>query len=424
MSNAEYIATYRRYFNGQFSEFQRSITDRQRQYVFQAEALGWNLCRKAVQSFANRLQLVNLSPLQEVDADVARQIWNWLANSRIDMLQKQLYEATIRDGAAYILAYFDQEPRITVHEAYDGRAGFVTVRDGTTNEVRMFQHFFQQEEADGLADIRVEYHPDRILVYREDELDSEQDWPLGFPVFEFQYPGGSKLHPLLGIQDLLNKSLMDLMEFADKAVYPTKFVFGASRSYDESTGEPIPFEVGPDVVWSSSNPADKDVQIGQLEPAPLDALKGVIDTYRKIFVEVGNLSPIDFMHFGTEAWSGIALATLESSFLAEVTSIQIAWGNIWEDIGRYLVKLYNAQQTGPKLVEDAGLDAQWKDPRVKDESFWNILQLKATTLGWSIEQIQREAGLTEEEIKRMASERALASEPRMRQVQSLFPPQS
>lgn len=418
------VRLYRDYYAGDFSQFQNILTDRQKQYIFQWRNLGWNLCARAVDGVVSRLQVVNLSHVRDEDQPSAEKIWDWFTRNKVDAGQIDLFTAAVRDGAGYLLCWYppgqleeEEElgPRFTVHTRFNGETGIEAVRDLDTGAIRFYRHYFKEFREDGKVIPRRDvYYPDRIEEYQH--LESGVEWellnviewrqldgrPLGLPIFEFSYPRGPKLKDLLGLQDLLNKALYDLLEWSDKNIYPVKYVLGVQLAIDKDTGEPQSWEVGPDVIWHSDRVADAGAQIGQLPSGDITALLAAIQQLKKMFVEVGNLSPLDFLDLGASPWSGEALSTLERTFLAEIRKVQVYWGNEWEAVGRMFVRLNNA--FGSPRLNVPLLDCQWRDPEIRDTAFWNNLVLKRTSLGWSAEQVQREAGLTEEEVERMKEE--------------------
>jgi hypothetical protein len=159
-----------------------------------------------------------------------------------------LYRRALRDGKAYVIVDWDateNRPKMIVHrvDAGDLQPGIMMHRDPEDdNRVlyasRYFYTFDPLNPGETGKQRKTVYLPGEIRKYimgKSGNWEPFQDvgdptWPLpwvdstgaplGIPVIEFANPGGSEIEQIIGLQNALNKTWLDLIAAADTNGFP------------------------------------------------------------------------------------------------------------------------------------------------------------------------------------------------------------
>ena len=261
---------------------------------------------------------------------------------------------------------------------------------------------------------RVEKYVARGGVWGQYQVEMDAVWPLpwvdqsgqplGIPFVHFRNRpmgedfGTSEILNVVPMQDLINKTLIDLTMILDTLAFPQRYTLnidhGSSR-LDIMPGSVAEFhseyEGGSVGQWTA---ASVDGPLRSLESL-VQHVAGTTRTPQHLFQIMG----------GTP--SGEALNTAESGLVNKAKAAMVSFGNAWEDCLIYALKVQGAFGTSIQDTSDAILQTTWDDPETRNEqAHMEALKSKAE-LGVSKHQIWRELGYTQEQIEQM-DEDALA----------------
>ena len=204
--------------------------------------------------------------------------------------------------------------------------------------------------------------------------------------------GESEIINVIPMQDLLNKSLIDLTMILDTLAFPQRYTLnvnhGASR-----------LDILPGSVTEFHSEYDGG-QVGQWSAANVDGPLRSIESIVQHIAGTTRTPQHLFQVMGGEP-SGEALKTAESGLVNKAKQRQVNFGNSWEDCVMLALKVQNAFGSSIGNDEDCSLETLWDDPETRNEkTHLETLQIKMN-LGVTKHQIFRELGYTEEQIETM-----------------------
>lgn len=191
-----------------------------------------------------------------------------------------------------------------------------------------------------------------------------------------------------------------------------RFAAGMQVETDEETGRKInPFKPDDD-VWFAS---DSETKFGEFSDADLAQMIAVKQEAVKDIALVSGIPPSYFNidSVGT-AISGEALRKIEARFTAIVQDAQRSFGETWGEAISF------ALDAAGEKSEQLEIEAQWTDAAPVSETELLDNAQKKINLGWSYEQIQRDLGLTDEQIEKMKQENAAREDDKMQREQKIF----
>lgn len=406
--------------------------------LFRAFAL--NICPTVVDAVADRLIVTGV---QDENADessaetspLAASAWDiWRAN-RMDRVSGEVHREALKAGDSYVIVWPDKTglPRI-----YSERASQVIVHYDESGEDP--EAIDWASKAWMLDDGRC-----RLTMYYRDRIEKHvtvstmsgrglptkgtafvpflltgEPWPLPnawerVPVFHFANGAGSgqfgtsELRDVIPIQNALNKSVTDLLIAGEYAAFRQRWATGLEIPIDPTTGKPLEvFKAAIDRLWAV---ADTEAKFGEFSESNTAAMRNTVDSFKVDVATVAG-TPLHYLNLSEGQWpSGEALKTAEARFVKHVTDRQIAFGNSWEDVLAFALRIQG--------IEAEGLTTTWQDasPRSEAEMLQNATMKKG--IGVSRKQILRELGYTDDQIAEMeadnqqeadqAAERAMAA---------------
>jgi hypothetical protein len=381
------------------------------------EAFADNLCPAVVDAVADRLVVTGFD-VEEGSEQAADDAWGvWLAN-RMDRRAGEVHLEVLKQGDAYVIVWPDADGRPTI---YPNPAATVTVTYDEEQPGRLASAAKVWATVDGTVRATL-YYPDAIEKYAtrrtwtleapstakafEPYQPEGEEWPLKnpygrVPVFHLANNAGigemgrSELRDVLPLQDALNKAHADRLVGMEYQALPQRWATGLEVPINPETGQPMPpFIPGADRVWTVGDP---DVKFGQFDSADLLQIGAVIDDMRMSIARVSS-TPLHYMQLTTGNFpSGESLKTAEAKFLSKVKDRQSAFGNVWEDVLAFCLKISGGQ--------DARLSALWQDPAPRSErEHAETVRIKRE-MGITEAQALRELGYSDEQIARMQTER-------------------
>lgn len=380
-----------------------------------------NKCRVVVNKVASRLDVEGfLLPEMSEDegagpqpdalspSNAAEWAWRWWRDNRLDAGERTLYRTALRDGYAFIIVgHSGTRPRLTLAERWNGTRGVRFFWDDPVmkrDPLYAVRHWYTADpsnlEASNIHRVTVFTH-DAIYKYArptrrqeqylnivgpasdEDGLfmvvDSDgEPWPLpwvdgrgeplGIAVVPFVSPRGSLVEPIIGMQDALNKSWLDLIAAGDQ--------LGFGVGVIEHPG-PQPRVMPGD----SDDPADDGLGMrpgrwletfggAHAHKLPADDLAGLLAFQRATVVSIAANAeqPIyNFIPFGSEVPSGAALDELNRPLAEQAEEVQRPFSDSWREVMRLAQRLdllYGSSYRG----ETMDLVVRWREQPVSMEA--------------------------------------------------------
>ena len=400
----------RRYYGG---EHDTAITDRLKKFLPPRLAFRDNFMNVVVDSLAERLKVIGFN---SEDEDFAEWAWNLWQQNRMDYTQVVVHTEAVMLGDSYILCDWDQEterPRWT-HQMPE----MILPHYNETNRQidwvskKWISHPHIGAEPETRLNL---YYPDRVEKFRarggvwapfQDEMDEEWPvpWldragaPLGIPLIHFRNRpmgndfGQSEIVNVIPMQDLLNKTLIDLTMILDTLAFPQRYTLNVNHNSSR-------LEIMPGSVAEFHSEYDGG-SVGQWQAATVDGPLKAIESLVQ-HIAGTTRTPQHLFQIMGGAPSGEALKTAESGLVNKAQQRQVNFGNAWEDCLTMALKIQAAFGTAITVMEDALLEATWDDPETRNEqSHMEALRIKSE-LGVSKHQIWRELGYSQEQIDQM-----------------------
>jgi len=401
--------TYSNYYDGiQGVEF----TDRLKEFITVPEhEFSLNFCGVVCDAMAERLIV---SGMECDDEALGTWIWDVWERNRMDAESRVVHTQAAILGDAYVIVDWNAD---------EGRP---TIKANSPELIRPRYNVGTGEMEwaakrwdDGDMHYLTMYHPDRVERYerREDGEWTERaedkviPWtlggdPVGIPVVHFRNKpigrrfGTSELANIISPQDVLNKTLVDLIMVCDSMGFGLRYVIGAQ---EPAGGIPLypgvvlnlqPFS-GSDVTPSAGSfPAEDPNKLIAMIEEGIEDIAGITRTPSHILRRSGQGFP-----------SGEALKTAEHGLLSKVRDRQTTYGNAWEDVTTLVRRVSTLYESAPPGAEDALIETQWEDTEtqsaLRDLQSAQALRNKVEGLGIPKEQAWREAGYSQEDIDRM-----------------------
>lgn len=339
---------------------------------------------------------------------------HWLQVARFDGKQKQIHVAAGRDARAFVICQHEKgRPCLYVNYAFDGVDGVRPFygHDGTLLYAEKTWIVNEYESETGKAYRRVNsYFEDRVELWRlattatmgqlipltpnpqNNEVSANitfrgktymatviwlkvGDMPLGNPVIPFDNkPDGaghatSDLNDLLTLQELINKTYLDMQEVADTQAYP--LLWSTAEVVDEN-GDPV--------VPSPSNmltvPYMKDGTAHSVNRLEAGDMTQLLNYYTELKHTISDLTGIPSARFtaGKQVAAEGTLKQQEMGLLSVVEDKQTIFGNAWENAVRYMLKLHKVYGNVADIpmtmeqLEDLPISTVWADPSPRSDS--------------------------------------------------------
>jgi hypothetical protein len=388
------------------------LTDRQREYLGLNAGFPWsmNYLRLPVELCVERLTVIGFDGPDGIGG-AAGLLDEWWTSNRMDALQSQVHRATARDGDTYVLVEWDADsgrPRLSHEPAYDGVEGMkVHYLSNLRREMTMASKVWTESRFDERGQLQTTrrlnlYLPDRLERYIERGKGWEAyeepgyPWPIPNPIgripvihFRWRDDGGnwgeSEIEPLVPLQMALNKSVLDLLEAADKT--------GAALL--TLTGAPWPSDAPEMSAGDVLSVSAADAHWGSVPPGDLSQLREVINDF---IIRMAQLSHIPLQYFQVtgQIASAATQAADDGQLVAKVKAIAVALGNAWEDAMYVALKLNQEYGNGRDLARGENIETRWA-------SFERVDRLAVEERRAAIVQALSAAGLGVEGIVTLAA---------------------
>jgi hypothetical protein len=427
IADALRIQALREYYDGDHPVM---LTQRQMEYLGplvggDAFPFAHNLTRTIVDTLAERLSVIGFDMGDdEAAAPIAETVWQWWNECRFDSAEAEVHTAALRDGLTYVMVSYDNEqarPRLTWHKVYDGVSGIVAHRDSEDpTKIALATRYWWQTDYSILGYPKVErktvYLPDRILKYKRgatgwvEVLDSgETDWglpwvdslgaPLGVAVVEFANPGGSEIAQIIGLQNAVNKSWLDLVAAADASGFPLLVL-----SYPQ--GAPVVADDDPNTSADDLRFAPgRALEVSGGTATRIDAanLTSMIDSIWALVAAIAGVTRTPQYYLrpqgGADVPSGESLKQLESGLVGRALKRQNIFGQSWADVMQLALKVNETFGASLSFDESTlGITTKWQDAETRNDLSMAQVAEAHKRLGVPDEQVWMLLGYTPEEI--------------------------
>ena len=451
-NEAAKIVAYRAYYDGEHPVL---LTRRQREYLGdllnpEEFTFAHNLVKRVIDTIRARLAVSGVTvngadattEATDENAVIAALLWSWWKAARLDSAQIDLYRRALRDGYSYVIVDWDnaeQRPRFSLHKRDDGVTGVMLHYDPedesrTLFATKYFYAFDPLTPGTTGKERKTVYLPGEIRKYVRGGQDGawqpyqepgDPSWPLpwvdrngaplGCAVIEFPNPGGSEIDHIIGLQNALNKTWLDLLAAADTSGFPLIAVeysgdnFGGATDDADIAGADE-FRLSPGRAIEVDNATVKRLEAANLNP--------MIDTMWTVVQAISGVSDIPQYYLrpvGGDVPSGEALKQLESGLVARAEERQLIFGQAWEEC---LLLAYRLAQTFGSVVgmDDIEVGVVWRDANVRNEQVVAQTAQLHSGLGVPQEPVWQMLGYSPEQIASWAAAKSAQDAAKIAQV--------
>ncbi len=447
------IVMARKYYNGDHDVM---LTERQKEYLghqLDDSRFAVNYCATIVNAVYERMIVKGF---KGDNKDFTQWAWDqWKAN-RLDAVQMSVYLGAVRDGEYFVFVDWDaQQEKVVLipHQRYTdasfGGEGYgckvFYPDDDVTQPAEKASKRWVETTGEGKSrDTHrrmTVYYPDRIEKWTastEDEsgwepieiegepwpipwtegkvtpgmYDGDDNWqanpnakPLGIPIIHFYNPQQrTELWDAVPVQDLVNKTALDILATADAAGFPINVASGftpTSDGLDPASDGSNYLKVFPG-CWIGPIPAEGSVD--RLPPADIGRLLDALDSWIIKLAQVTD-TPISRFQITRAVAAEGTLKQQEEVLLAKVRNRQTLFGNGWEDCMYMAAKV--ARKAGAAAVPDVDdVETLWAPAETRDEKAFREAMLLEMQVGVPPEMLWQKLGYDDDAIATMKAMRA------------------
>jgi hypothetical protein len=407
----------RQYYSG---EHDTAVTDRLKKFLPPRLKFRDNFCNVVVDALAERLEVIGFDSNVEAVSEWAWQLWQ---QNRMDYMQVVVHTETVMLGDSYVLCDWDAEnsrPRWTYQMAEMILPHYSEVtRTIDWASKKWIQHMKIGEEPETRLNL---YYPDRVEKYvarggvwamfqDEEDLTWPLPWvasdgsPLGVPLIHFRNRplgsdyGQSEIMNVIPMQDLLNKTLIDLMMVLDTLAFPQRYTVDINHGSSR-------LDILPGSVTEFHTEADGGGQVGQWAAAPVDGPLRAIESLVQ-HIAGTTRTPQHLFQIAGGMPSGEALKTAETGLVKKAQQRMVNFGNSWEDCIVMGLRIQAAFGQAISTPDDLRVQVEWDDPETRNEQAHLETLKSKMELGITKHQIWRELGYSQEQIDQMEEDSQL-----------------
>lgn len=444
------VVLAREYYDGQHDV---KLTDRQKAFLElhgKTASFTVNHMPTIVDAAVERLQVIGFDVPGEGEADPlpSALLWEYWEANRMDAKATEAHRRAICDGEAFILVDWDERrdrPNYTLHPRFtddllsggDGYGMWAAYPNDDPLQPMEYavKQWVETGEEGKPVTRRTVYYPERIEKYAlvrrkwepvQDEGDNGTwpiPWtldgePLGIPVAHLMNPARtSVLKAAIPLQDILNKTWLDLLAGADTTAFRMIACLGFVPTTDggpaKDDGSNL-LEVMPGQMIASIKEPSK-ASITPIDPASLAPL---LDLEDRIVLRLATITrtPVSRFHTTRAIAAAETIKQQDAPLLGRVRENQTLFGNGWEDLGRTGWRL--GMKFGRRRVADPDLaiETQWARAEIRDELV-HMQELQAKqALGVDSDTIWAEMGYQEDRRAQFASAQRVAAADQLREA--------
>jgi hypothetical protein len=419
------ILLVRKYYGGDQGV---ELTDRLKQFLGDENRDGPSFRVNLIKAVIDiELEKLHVKSFDCVDTAQAKLAWQWWTKNQMDAVQEDVYEAGLRDGESFIVIDWDdnkQSPQWIMNprwtDTINGGDDFGCWMSYPNNDPNQEPSFAVKQWVETTSRDRVEhrnvYFPDRIMKYTRGGNNADWvligtvDWtdesgePIGIPVIVFQTRGlRSEVWDALPMEDVVNKSTLDLIATLDMTAFRIFYAFGFIPTDDGK--EPADdgsnwLKVAPGQIVGTTK-TKTDVDFGAIEAADPEPLLKAVHQFMLWLAMLSGTPTSRFTTSGVVA-KDETLKEQERPLAAKILSHQIRFGNSWERVLEVSRRLYNSKIVGePVLDVEPMFETLWADAGTQSEADRVEMLVMKRELGIPLSQLWSEAGYSREQIEEM-----------------------
>jgi hypothetical protein len=386
-----------------------------------------NLCRTVVKAPASRLEVIGFQSESEDIQKIAWEIWK---RNNMPLEAGKAHREAFKTGDSFAIVWPDKKGKARIYP--QTAANVVCWKDAETGEITKAAKRWLGSDKKFYLTL---YYPDRIEKYiSKNALEAGapdspefipravtgEKFPLAnpfgrVPVFQFTFDeeandaSNSILTDVIPLNDALNKAYVDIFVAQEFNAIRQRWMTGIQFEKDDETGKPIiPYDFDSQ-AWNAEG---AEAKFGEFSDAQLEQMLKVKQECVRDIALVSGIPPSYFNLDTTDFPSGEALRKIEARFTAIVQDAQRSFGDAWGEAMGFALQIEGGTE---KEIE-----VQWTDAAPIGESEQLDNALKKKNLGWSIEQIQRDFGLSDKQITDMAAESAEREKTKMENAAKFF----
>jgi len=393
-----------------------------------------NYCRPVIDTMAGRLKVTNVRCEDKKTAAYLQDVWR---KNKMDKYSLKNLKQAIKLGDSFILVWPDDENKTSKITVLDPATCFPMYADDDGTMLWFKRQWVGFDKDGNPAAFKFIYYPDRVerFIYKvsavqilektslsqlavanwedytEDGLPASYNHSCGIPFVHFanradECPfGESELQDVFGLQDALNIQLHILMNVGEFSGFMQGVITGVVKQDFETdeNGDPIIRMTAGDFLTIS----DTEARAYMLPQSSPDGVISVIDETIDVIAET-TLTPRSALEAsaGNAITSGYALSKAEAPLIRKCEEGQTNFGCSYEEV--FSLVIQQARIMG--ISEVAEIDAYPEWMPLTDESPTDKLT-RAQENAIYVEQkvvsrqyVQRELGLTQDEIDKILDE--------------------
>lgn len=371
----------------------------------------FNFSRTVVDSVLNRLEIANIMGITDEANTKINQIWE---SNDLVLDADEIHRRALVFGNAYGIVWTDAFGQITID--YNSPLTTVIVYDDENPRIKKYAaKLWQTEDSSGKKVAKLNmYYADRIEKYSSfgeiENIVSASSFALSdtienpwneVPVFHFrtakQY-GRPEHADAYGPQDAVNKMIVTHMTTVDYQGAPQRYALsgnGNSAEFEDFEDDAAAadnlgkLKNGPGELWYLKGVS----KVGEFSPADHKVFTEPVKDFVRSMASITN-TPLHYFEKTGNVPSGEALRTAESPLLKKVEDRQIAFGNTWRDMFRFVLKIEGI---------NSDVQVKWQSVESMDSlDAWEVA-VKKRVVGVSLEQVLVEMGYDMELAKRIVA---------------------
>lgn len=370
-----------------------------------------NWTQVVVNSSAERLAVVGFRFGKGSDAYKGdKDAWDiWQANS-LDSDSGLAHAEAIKTGHAYVIVDAGEPPRITVesphevivaHAPGDRRKRVAALKRWLDHD-RIRHATVYLPEGTFRFRSREPFDPGQALTWEPDDPERVSNpFSSVIPVIPMRnnpsmiQGGMSDLHPVIDIQNAINKIVTDMLVDSEYAAFRQRWASGIEIPVDPDTGKPNAsrFLSAVSRMWVVE---DENAKFGEFQASDLKNYVAAIEMLVQ-HLAAQTRTPPHYLTAGLGQWpSGDSLKASEAGLVAKVKRKQVDFGETWEEAMRLAFVALGDE------ARSSVIDAEviWSDPEFRSETQRVDALTKMATLGVPPQALWQRFGATPQEIER------------------------
>eukprot|EP00919_Chromeraceae_sp_WS-2016_P017175 GHVR01041002.1.p1 GENE.GHVR01041002.1~~GHVR01041002.1.p1 ORF type:complete len:504 (-),score=67.05 GHVR01041002.1:64-1575(-) len=352
-----------------------------------------NYCGKVVSAITDRLAVERVTLTGATDAET-QTLQEWvdalIQRESFAQLQEMVYDASVGDGEAYIMAEWDNAGEyvtLTGEAAYNAVSGIVPiyVADDMVAALKIWR-LIDDDSDSTLVRVNIYtatqvakyiYQDDSLKAYVTDEGgDPNLDWDVGIlPLVPFPnraridtQRGISEIEDVIPLQDSLNRTMYSMIAAAELTGFGLYIAKGFAAPSSVQPGQWIAIGAGDDGDQPvASSIGDESYFEPGVEKLAAETPEAYVTVANWIIEQISQISdtPLPTLMGGSTA-SGEALKQREIGLLGKIRSAQNTYGGAWERVIKLAIAVHN-EYANDTLPDPSSVRVQWRDAQLRND---------------------------------------------------------